>query len=341
VKLVFLLHKWKLLRKYTIKTLPRAKGGSGTMTTTQSIRVHAYGGPEQLKIEQATLPQPQAGEVLVRVLSAGVNPVDWKIRQGYLKDFRPMQFPYTPGADIAGIVEEVGPGVTTFHKGQAVFGQSSSGAYAEYAIASVNVLAAKPESISFDEAAAIPIGATTAWQGLFDQGGLQAGQHVLIEGASGGVGLFAVQFARWKGAHVIGTTSTANVETIRELGAEQVIDYKKTQVESVVKDVDLVFDTVGGETLERAYGLLKRGGILATIAGAPSQEKEKQFGIRTAWFSAQTSSQLLQQFAQLIVEGQVKVFIQKTFPLHEAKQAHETSQSGHGLGRIVLHIANA
>jgi len=306
----------------------------------QAIRVHAYGDPEQLTLEQVQRPEPQAGEVLIRVHAAGVNPVDWKIRQGWMKDFAPMQFPYIPGADLAGVVEEVGSGVTAFQKGQVVFGQSTRGTYAEYTTASVETLALKPKTLNFDEAAAIPVGATTAWQALFDNGKLQAGQRVLIQGAAGGVGSFAVQFARWKGAHVIGTTSTANVDYVRFLGAETVIDYTSTPVEKAAHDVDLVLDTVGAKTLEGSLLVLKRGGTLVTIAGQPSQEKAQELGVRVAWFSARVSSELLHTFAQLIDEGQVNVAVGATFPLRDAARAHELSQSGHGHGRIVLHIAD-
>jgi NADPH:quinone reductase-like Zn-dependent oxidoreductase len=308
--------------------------------TMQAILVHNYGGPEQLKLEEVQRPEPQAGEVLIHVHAAGVNPADWKIRQGWMKDIWPMQFPYIPGLDLAGVVEEVGPGVTAFQKGQAVFGQSTKGAYAEYTTASGETLALKPKTLNFDEAAAIPAGATTAWQALFDHGELQAGQRVLIQGAAGGVGSFAVQFARWKGAHVIGTTSTAHVDFVRSSGAETVVDYTSTPVEKVVHDVDLVLDTVGEKTLESSVQAVKRGGTLVTIAGQPPEEKVKERGVRATFFSARVSSELLQTFAQLIDEGQVKVAIARVFPLRDARQAHELSESGHGRGRIVLHIAD-
>ncbi len=310
-----------------------------SIPTTQAIRVHAYGGPEQLKLEQLPRPVPQAGEVLVHVHAAGVNPIDWKLRAGFLKDFFPQSFPHIPGRDLAGIVEEVGPGVTTFQKGQAVFGQSANGSYTEYAVASVQTLALKPETISFDEAATIPVGATTAWQGLFDHGQLQSGQRVLILGAAGGVGLFAVQLARWKGAQVIGTASTANLDFVRSLGAETVIDYTTTAVERAVHDVDLVLDTVGGEALATVWPVLKRGGTLISIAGQPSEEKARERNIRTTRFGAQVSGELLGTFARLIDEGQLKVAVATQFSLHDAYKAHELSQSGHGRGRIVLHIS--
>jgi len=306
----------------------------------QAIRVYAYGAPDQLKYEQTPRPEPEQGEVLLRVHAAGVNPADWKVRQGLFKAFGDQEFPYTPGADMAGVVVKVGPGVTNFQEGQQVYGHSNKGSYAEYATALVSALALKPASLSFDEAATVPVGATTAWQALFDNGHLQAGQRALILGASGGVGLFAVQFARWKGAHVIGTTSTSNSEFVYSLGAETVVDYTTTPVEQAVHDVDLVVDTVGGKALESALPTLKRGGTVVSIAGRVPPEKVQELSIRAAYMSAVVSSELLRQFARLIDEGQVKVFIQQVFSLDSAAHAHELSQHGHGRGRIVLHIAD-
>ncbi len=306
--------------------------------TIHAIRIHDYGDADQLKLEQIPQPEPQEGEVLVRVYAAGVNPVDWKLRAGWMKNFRPSTFPYVPGADLAGVVEKVGSGVTSFQPGQEVFGRSSQGSYTEYGIAPANALALKPKSLSFDEAATIPVGATTAWQGLFDHGNLQPAQRVLILGGAGGVGLFAVQFARWKGAHVISTASTHNVDFVRSLGAEMVVDYTKAHVEDEVHDIDLVFDTVGGATLATAWPTLKRGGTLVSIAGQPDAAKARELGVRTANFSAQVTSELLSTFARLIDAGQIKTFVGATFPLSEADKAQELSQSGHGRGRIVLHI---
>jgi NADPH:quinone reductase-like Zn-dependent oxidoreductase len=306
--------------------------------TMQAIQVHDYGNADQLKLEQIPVPEPKEGEVLVRVYAAGVNPVDWKIRSGWMKDFMPAKFPYVPGADFAGVVEKIGSGVSTFQLGQEVFGRTN-GTYTEYAIASTKTLALKPKMLSFDEAATIPVGATTAWQALFDHGNLQPSQRVLILGGAGGVGLFAVQFARLKGAHVISTASTSNVDFVRSLGAETVIDYTKTRVEDEIHDVDLVFDTVGGTVLASALLTLKRGGTLVSIAGQPDEAKARELGVRTARFSAQVNNELLSTFAKLIDEGQVKAVVGATFPLSEAGKAQELSQSGHGRGRIVLHVA--
>ena len=307
--------------------------------TINAIQVHAYGDADQLKLERIARPEPQEGEVLVRVYAAGVNPVDWKIRRGWLKDFLQLTFPYIPGADLAGVVEKVGPGVTAFQPGQEVFGRSSQGSYTEYGIAPASTLALKPKTLSFDEAATIPTGATTAWQGIFDHGNLQPGQRILILGGAGGVGLFAVQFARWKGAHIISTASTSNLEFVRSLGAETVVDYTKERVEDVVHNVDVVFDTVGGQALAGVLPTLKSGGTLVSIAGQPDEIKASELGVRTARFSAQANTDLLNTLARLIDEGQVKVQVGHTFPLSEAAQAQELSEKGHGRGRIVLHIA--
>jgi len=309
-----------------------------TTQTIKAIQVHNYGDVDQLKLEQIPQPEPQEGEVLVRVHSAGVNPVDWKIRAGYLKDFMPTTFPYVPGADLAGVVEKVGPGVTAFQPGQEVFGRGSQGTYTEYAIAPAKTLALKPKTMSFDQAATIPVGATTAWQGLFEHGNLQAGQRVLILGGAGGVGLYAVQFAHLKGAHVIATTSTSNIDFVHSLGAEAVIDYTKARVEDEVHDVDLILDTVGETALASALPTLKRGGTLITIAGQPDEAKARELGVRTARFSAQVNSELLSMFAKLIDEGQIKTFVGETYLLSEAGKAHEISQSGHGRGRIILRV---
>ena len=315
----------------------------------QAIRVHQYGGPEHLKLEQIPCPEPQAGEVLIRIHSTGILPIEWKIRQGFFRTMRPSIFPYIPGSAIAGVVEEVGSGVTAFQKGQAVFGRSTNGAYAEYTTTAVDppalkpetfsLLALKPEALSFDEAATLSGGATIAWTALFEDGALQAGQRVLIHGAAGGVGSFAVQFARWKGAQVIGTTSKANMDFVRSLGAGTVIDYSSATFEHEVRDVDLVLDTIGGETLQRSMQVVKRGGTLISLLEQPSSELARANGIHARKNAAVPTSNLLQTIAQLIVEGDIKAIVGATFPLQEANLAHELSQTGHGRGRIVLHIA--
>jgi NADPH:quinone reductase-like Zn-dependent oxidoreductase len=303
----------------------------------QAVQIHSYGGPEQLKLEQAPRPAPQAGEVLVRVSAAGVNPIDWKIRQGLMKDFQPVTFPYIPGIEVAGVVADLGPGVTAFEVGQAVFGKSANGAYAEYVAVPAEDLAHKPQTLSFAEAAQVPVGVTTAWRALVEHGGLTAGQRVLIQGAAGGVGLFAVQLAKWKGAEVIGTASTANLDFVRSLGADIVVDYTTTPVESVVQDGDLVLDGVGTATMRSSLATLRRGGTLISIAALPPQEEAQARGVR-AMMSRGAASAPLQMFTQLIDEGLLKVPAGKIFPLNEAQEAHEYSQRGHGRGRLVLSV---
>ena len=303
-----------------------------------AIQVHAYGGVDRLALDQIPRPEPQDGEVLVRVRAAGVNPADWKIREGWAKDVMPLRFPYVPGVDLAGVVEQVGPGVTTVRPGQEVFGGSVHGSYAAYALAPAPALALKPATVSFADAATIPAGATTAWQGLFDHGHLHPGQRVLILGGAGGVGLFAVQFARWKGAQVISTASARNADFVRSLGAQTVIDYTTARVADAVQDADLVFDTVGGEALAGVWPTLKRGGALVSIVGQPDEAQAHERGVRAVRFSAQISSDLLGTFARLIDEGQVTVTVGATFPLSEARQAQDLSQGGHSRGRIILQI---
>ena len=231
----------------------------------KAMRFHEYGGSEKLVLETIPRPVPKANEVLIKVHFAGVNPIDWKFRAGFLKDYMPLQLPFVPGIDVSGTIEELGSEVKTLKKGQAVFGVAK-GAYAEYAIASAGDVTAKPDRLSFELAATLPVGALTAWQAVEDAG-IKAGQTVVVQGAAGGVGLFAVQFARAKGARVTGIASAANKDFVKSLGAEKSVDYAKGPLETEIKNADVVIDTVGGETLEKSYDLLKKGGALVTVSG--------------------------------------------------------------------------
>jgi NADPH:quinone reductase-like Zn-dependent oxidoreductase len=302
----------------------------------QAIRVHQYGGPEELKFEQVPCPRPLEGEVLIRVHAAGVLPSDWKIRQGLLKF--PIQFPYVPGTAFSGVIEEVGPGTSSFEAGQRVFGRSPKGTYAQYTIALADSMALIPPSISFEEAAAISGGATTAWQALLNEVELREGDRVLIHGAAGGVGLFATQFAKAKGAYVIGTCGPDNVEFVRSLGADEVIDYRSTPFEQSVQNIDVLFDTIGGQTLERSWPLVRKGGSLITIVDSPAPEKAVEYGIQAMKPTRLASGADLREIARLLESGQVKAVIAASFTLDEARQAHERCQTGHGRGRIVLRI---
>jgi len=299
--------------------------------TYQAIRFHAYGGSDVLQLETLPRPVPAEGEVLIKVHFAGVNPIDWKLRSGAYQAFMPTKFPAHPGIDVSGVIEEVGPGVTAFKKGDAVFG-AGRGSYAQFALAKAVDVVAKPTALSFELAAALPVGALTGWQEV-ETAGVKAGQRVLVQGAAGGVGLFAVQFAKLKGAHVIGSASAGNAAFVKSLGADEVLDYAKGPL--AAKDLDVVIDTVGGAVLESSYALLKKGGVLVTVAGQPSEEKAKAHGI-TAHYVSRGPIKELAAIADLVMAKKVVAEVQKVFPLTQARQAHDLSQGGHGRGRILL-----
>ena len=307
----------------------------------QAIRIHNYGGPEVLSLEETPTPTPKAGEALVKIHAASVNPVDWKIREGKMKDFFPTPFPAILGTDFAGVIEAVGPDAAGLQVGQAVFGWAGKGGgtYAEYALAAPQDIAAKPESLDFAQAASVPAVALTAWQGLFDHGHLEAGQSVLIHGAAGGVGMFAVQLAKWKGATVYATAGTDDLQWVRELGADTVIDYKNERFEDRVKDVDLVLDLIGGETQTRSFAVIRPGGTLIATAQPPAPDAGKDRNIRAEMFSVAHTSAQLKQVADLMDSGEIKTFVGATFPLSETRQAQELSQNGHVRGKIVLKIS--
>jgi NADPH:quinone reductase-like Zn-dependent oxidoreductase len=309
----------------------------------KAIVINAYGDENVLNYTDVERPAPKAGEVLVKVHIAAVNPADWKIRNG-MGESLGFKLPLILGGDIAGTVEEVGDGVENFKQGDAVYGitvSSLSGGYAEYAVAKADAIALKPESLSFEAAAAIPIGALTAWQAMFVVANLRQGQKILITGASGGVGSMAVQLAKAKGAFVIGTASGKNEQFVRDLGADEFVDYMRQPFEAVVKDVDVVFDTVGNDTLDRAFQTLKKGGFLVSSAQTPSEEKARALGVEAAWFFCQQSAQQLTEINHLIDEGKLKIHVETVLPLTEVKKAHQLSQSGRTRGKIVLQIGTS
>jgi NADPH:quinone reductase-like Zn-dependent oxidoreductase len=309
----------------------------------KAIRIHNYGGPEVLKHEEAPRPQPGAGEVLIRVHATSVNPIDWKVRQGYMKDLWPHKFPLILGWDVSGVVEAIGTGVSRFKKGDEVYSvpdASRDGAYAEYIVVRESELALKPKSLHHVRAAAVPLAAVTAWQALFDAGQLKRGQRVLIHGGSGGVGHVAVQLAKWKGAHVLATASTKNQELLRELGVDEPIDYTKQKFEDVARDVDLVLDLIGDETQERSWSVLKKGSVLLSLVQPPSVEKAKALGVRAAFVAGHPSGAQLAEIAKLIDSGELKLTIDRILPLSEVRRAHQLSQTGHTRGKIVLRVMN-
>jgi NADPH:quinone reductase-like Zn-dependent oxidoreductase len=302
----------------------------------KAARIHSFGGPEVVAVEDVALPRPKPDEVLVRVHAAGVNPVDWKIREGHLGD---GPLPQTLGSDLSGVVEVPGSSVKDFRTGDAVFGTvaDESGSYAEYALASAAQVARKPASLDDVHAAAMPIACLTAWQALFDHGHLQAGQKVLIHAAAGGVGGFAVQFAKFKEAHVIGTASGQSLEYVRSLGADEVIDYRSTRFEDAVSDADLVIDTIGGETQARSWKVLRRGGVLVSTVQPPDENAAAQHGVRGLFMVCDLKrNDQLARIADLVVRELVKVKVETVLPLIEARKGLDLSQSGHTHGKIVL-----
>jgi NADPH:quinone reductase-like Zn-dependent oxidoreductase len=304
-----------------------------------AIRLQQYGGPEQLRYEEAPTPKPAPGQVVVRVQAASVNPFDLKLASGMFKQSMPLTFPFTPGGDFAGVVESVGAGVTELERGDAVFGNSpGGGAYAQFVSARASLLAARPTKLSPIEAASVPVAAQTAWQALFDHGHLERGQTVLIHGAAGGVGTFAVQLAHWKGARVLATGSADNVAYLRSLGADQPIDYRATQFESVAKGVDVVLDLIGGETQKRSYAVIKPAGRLVSTVQPPAQDEAAKRNVSAAFISMQPSSAGLNQLADLLASGAIQTVVTKRYPLAQAAEAWKEQMKGHARGKIVLEV---
>ncbi len=307
----------------------------------KAVNIYKYGGPDVLVYEDAPRPHPGEGEVLVRVHAAGINPVDWKIREGHLKEMLKHTFPLVLGWDVSGVVEVLGPGVKRFKVGDEIFSRpdiSRDGAYAEYIVIRESEMALKPKTLDHIHAAALPLAGLTAWQTLFDAGGLSAGQRVLIHGAAGGVGHLAVQLAKWKGAHVIGTASEKNHDFLRKLGVDQVIVYQTVRFEEAVQPVDVVLDTMGGEVQTRSWKVLRRGGILVSIASPPSAEDAAAHGARQAFVFTQPNAAQLVEIAQLADEEKLKAIVETILPLSDATRGQELSQRAHTRGKIVLRV---
>jgi NADPH:quinone reductase-like Zn-dependent oxidoreductase len=309
------------------------------MADMKAVRIHEYGSPDVLLYENAPRPVPGTGEVLVRVHATSINPIDWKIRAGYMKDWIPFTFPAILGWDLSGVVDSVGTGVTAFKKGDEVFAMpeiNRNGAYAEYIVVKAELLAAKPAALDHAHAAAVPLAGLTAWHGLFEFAGLKAGQRVLIHGAAGGVGTYAVQLAKWKGAYVLGTSSGRNLELVKSLGADEAIDYTAGPFEQKAKDIDIVFDTIGGDTQDRSWKVLKKGGVLASTVGQPAADKAAAAGAVGKSIQNRPDAKILSEMAKLFDQGSLKVTVGMQLPLNEARRAHEASQGGHARGKIVL-----
>jgi NADPH:quinone reductase-like Zn-dependent oxidoreductase len=310
------------------------------MTSMKAIRIHTFGGPEVLKLEDVPLPQPGDDEILVRIRAASVNPVDFKIRKGGYPMVTPKDLPKTLGRDFSGTVESVGARVQGVNTGDAVFALlgRDRGAYAQYVIAKPTEFAAKPRDIDHVHAAAVPLAALTAWQGIFDQGKLTAGQKVLIHGGAGGVGHMAVQLAKAKGAWVAATCSGGDIDFVRGLGADKVIDYKTQRFEDEVSELDLVYDLIGGETQTRSFAVLKRGGALISTLKQPDAAKAAEKNLHVAHYMAEASATELAEVAGLINEGKVRAVVSRTFPLAEAAAAQTFLEKEHVRGKVVLTV---
>jgi NADPH:quinone reductase-like Zn-dependent oxidoreductase len=307
----------------------------------KAVRIHEFGSADVLKVEELPRPSPAAGEVLIEVRAASVNPVDYKIREGKYPAVKAEQLPVTLGRDVAGVVTQLGPGVTAFAEDDEVFVMlpPDRGGYAEWVTAPADLCAIKPISLDMIQAASVPLAALTAWQGLFTHGELTEGQRVLIHGASGGVGPFAVQLAVAKGAEVYATASAENRGFVEGLGARRVVDYRTERFEDVIHDLDLVYDLIGGETEARSWQVLKRGGRLVSTVHEPDAERAAQAGVTACRYTCQPDGGQLAEIARLIDAGKIKVSIDKVFPLDKAAEAEQRLQHDHVTGKVVLDVS--
>src|SRR5215831_10279363 len=310
------------------------------MNQMKAVYLAKKGGAESLIAGEILQPSPDPRQVLVRVHATAIMPTEvYWIPTFQTQSGGPRPFPIVLGHEFSGVIQNAGPNVSGFQVGEEVFGLNdwfTNGAQAEYCVVDETGLARKPKSLNHTEAAVVPISALTAWQGLFEKANLQRGQRVLIHGAAGSVGMFAVQLARWRGARVIATASTGNLDFVRALGADQVIDYRKTRFEDVICDVEVVFDPVGGETLERSWNVLKPNGRLVTVATTSGESSESR--VHDAFMIVRADGSLLAQIATMIDDGELRVFLGQTFELAEAREAYARAGQGGSRGKIALRV---
>lgn len=306
----------------------------------KAIVIEQYGGSEQLVEKELQKPVLQDNQVLIEMHATSINPIDWKIREGYMKEMIPFEFPIILGWDAAGVVSEVGDKVTRFKVGDEVFARPAmpSGTYSEYVAVEEELVALKPKNLSFEEAASVPLAGLTAWQCLVDFGQVKEGDKVLIHAGSGGVGSFAIQIAKSFGAHVLSTASGKNEAFLKELGVDEFINYKTTDFTEVAQNVDLVVDTMGGEILEKSLSVVKKGGRLVSISGQPDAEKAEANEITAESFWLNPNGKQLAELGELMEQGKVKAHIGHTFPLSAEgiREAHELSATHHAKGKIVI-----
>jgi NADPH:quinone reductase-like Zn-dependent oxidoreductase len=307
----------------------------------KAVRIHTYGGPEVLTYEEAPLPKPGVGEVLIHIHATTVNPFDCALRAGYMSAYITPTFPLILGTDVSGVVEEVGTGVMQFKPGDNVYARAGvyrDGAYAEYAVVAATDVAMKPQSVDHIHAAAIPHVVLTAWQALFEAANLSEGQTVLIHGAAGGVGHIALQLAKLRGAKVIGTASV-NLDLVHDLGVDEAVDYSTTLFETVARHVDVVLDTQGGDTQERSWATLKPGGMMISTIQAPSEERAVAHGVRQHFVASNPPiGETLTEVARLIDQGHIKAEVSAVLPLADVRKGHEMIEAKHSRGKIVLQV---
>lgn len=310
----------------------------------KAAQIKRYGGSEVVEINKnAVSPAASPGKLIVEVDAAGVNPVDWKIREGYMQQTRSPSFPITLGSDFSGLVIEIGEGVSGFKKGDEVYGQAivlggGSGSFAEFASVNEKNVAYKPKKVNHLEAAALPLAGVSAYQALVDHMVLFKGKKILIHGGAGGIGAFAIQLAKHLGAYVTTTASTDSIKYVKDLGADEFIDYRKQSFEDLLHDYDAVFDTVGGDTYIKSFKVLKKGGVIISMLEHPHTDLMGKHGVNAIAQFTHVTSERLAKLAELIDQGAVKVHIDRIFPLEEAAEALSYQQKGHPRGKVVLEI---
>ena len=306
----------------------------------RAVRIHQFGDPSELSLEEIAIPSPGKGEVLIKVFATSVNPLDWKIREGYLSEIIPHTLPLTLGWDFAGEITSLGRNVDKWNIGDAVYACpdfSKNGTYADYIVVSVDEIAAKPKTLSWQKSAAVPLVTLTAWQALKDIGAVKQGDRVLIHAGAGGVGIAAIQLAKLAGATVYTTSSAKNIEFLKELGADKVIDYTQEDF-SKLENLDIVLDTIGGEVLEKSWVTLKKGARLISIAEVPNEELATEYEVHASFCFVQANPEQLSKISNLIDLGKLKVEVDSVYQLEDIAQAHEKSESGHTRGKIVIQI---
>lgn len=310
----------------------------------KAAQISKYGGSEVLETNKnAAKPTASAGRVLVEVYAAGVNPVDWKIREGFMAKMAPLQFPATLGGDFSGVLQEVGAGVSDLKKGDEVYGRdgapgSGTGSFADFISVDIKVMARKPKNVSHVEAAALPLTGVSALQALDDHMGLSRGKKILVHGGAGGIGTMAIQLAKHIGAYVASTASEKDIRYVQKLGTDQMIDYNKERFEDKVRDFDAVYDTVGGDTYTRSYKVLKKGGIIVSMLEQPNVNLMKQYGVKAVGQITQANSERLTKLTSLVEKGIIRVHVDRTFPLEQAREALDYQKQGKPQGKIVIKI---